>query len=212
MHSEVIKQWNDWWDKQIDVDMPLFDNQNLEPVILESKGKYGGRFKHGTQIEEHIKSIIRKVKDGSTQHDGVIYMMYKIRNGLRVPLYIGKSEFKGIKRKYSYNATNLSTAGPFMRWGAPQTPHYHFGALFAARIGHEEAPPKYQNWHKAIFNERGLLREQIYLVMIPMKTIVVPYTPYAVNVTNAENSLISLASHLFPNDILNREGKARLSA
>ena len=128
-------QWDSFWNSLIVEDMLLFDKNGNKPTIIKTNTKHKSRFKHSEKIENHIKSIIQEVKDQTTKHKGVIYMMYHFDNNRRVPLYIGKSEFKGKTRKYSANATNLNPAGPFLRWGS--RPDYHLGELYEAYRGNK---------------------------------------------------------------------------
>ena len=142
-------QWDSFWSSLIKEDMLLFDKNGNKPTILKTNGKTKSRFKHGEKIESHIKSIIQEVKDGITKDKGVVYMMYYIDNGRRIPLYIGKSEFKGRKRKWSANATSLNPAGPFLRWGS--RPDYHLGDLYEAYRGNQISL-KYKDWNNSIFD------------------------------------------------------------
>lgn len=200
------KQWDSFWNSIIKEDMELFDKTGNKPTILSINTKNKNRFKHSDQVESHIKSIIQKVKDGTTKDKGVVYMMYYFDNNRRTPLYIGKSEFKGRSRKYSANATNLNPAGPFLRWGA--RPDYHMGDLYEAYRGNSSAL-KYKDWKESIFDQNGEFRKEIYLTMIPFNTLKTPFFPFPTSVTQTESTLITWAGHLFPNDLLNRDGKSR---
>jgi len=199
-------QWDSFWNSIIVEDMLLFDKNGNKPTIIKTKTKCKSRFKHSEKIENHIKSIIQEVKDQTTKHKGVIYMMYYLNNNRRVPLYIGKSEFKGRTRKYSANATSLNPAGPFLRWGA--RPDYHLGDLYEAYRGNKTTL-KYKDWSKAIFDSNGNFIKEIYLTMIPLSTMKIPTCSFPTSVTQTESTLITWAGHLFPKDLLNRDGKER---
>jgi hypothetical protein len=199
-------QWDSFWNLLIKEDMLLFDKNGNKPTILTTNSKYKSRFKHGNKIENHIKSIIQEVKDGTTKDKGVVYMMYYLDNGRRVPLYIGKSEFKGRKRKYSANATNLNPAGPFLRWGS--RPDYHLGDLYEAYRGNKSTL-KYEDWNNSIFDSNGEFKKETYLTMTSLDKMKVPIMAFPTSVTQTESTLITWAGHLFPNDLLNRDGKER---
>ena len=204
--NKNYKQWDSFWNSLIKEDMLLFDTNGSKPTIVKTNNKQKSRFKHGNKIESHIKSIIQEVKDGTTKDEGVVYMMYHIVNGRRVPLYIGKSEFKGRKRKYSANATNLNPVGPFLRWGA--RPDYHLGDLYEAYQGNKSTL-KYKDWNDSIFDSNGEFKKEVYLAMISFDTLKTPWFSWPTSVAQTESTLITWAGHLFPNDLLNRDGKSR---
>lgn len=204
--NEEYKLWDSFWNSLISEDMLLFDKNGNKPTVILTNTKIKSRFKHGDKIETHIKSIIQQVKDGTTKDKGVVYMMYHIDNKRRVPLYIGKSEFKGRKRKYSANATNLNPVGPFLRWGA--RPDYHLGDLYEAYQGNKSTL-KYKDWNDSIFDSNGEFKKEVYLTMISFDTLKTPWFSWPTTVTQTESTLITWAGHLFPNDLLNRDGKSR---
>jgi len=95
------------------------------------------------QMDELIVSEVQKVihdyADGQDGYEGLIYLMYKVRGQLVIPLYVGKSE------KFGKGGGNLSAKikniernqHKFCRWGYGYA--YHLGDLSAVVCtGHPE--------------------------------------------------------------------------
>jgi len=205
--TENIKQWTYFWDSIIEKDTLLFEKTGNKPSIMKTSNKQTQRFVHGAEVLKNIQSIIKQVKAGTTQDKGVVYMMYYINDdNVRVPLYIGKSEFRGSKNRLSANAKSTSPTGPLLRWGARRD--YHMGDLFEAYKG-RKSTSKYKAWNKALFRNNGEFKRDVYLTMVSFDTLKVPTSPFPTSVAETESTLIIWAGQIFPNDLLNLDGKSR---
>ena len=213
MKNNIKQQWIDFCNEHITEHMPLFKADGLKPVVNETVRKVGHEFVHGKKLIKHVKKIVDNAKNKKTNHKGVVYVAYTLENNLVVPFYIGKSEFKGRKRDLSSNV-NSNPNGQFLRWGARHD--YHLGDLMYAYKNDKRAVNKYKAWADYLFEESnngefkyGNLKKTAYLAMIPLDTIKVPNIPWPVGVSEAEQTIIGLCGHLFPNDLQNFDGRSR---
>ena len=213
MKNNIIQQWTDWCDEHIEEHMPLFKTDGLKPIINETKRKIGHEFVHGEKLFKHVQKIVDSVKNKKTNHKGIVYIAYTLENDLVVPFYIGKSEFKGRTNDINVNISS-NPNGPFCRWGARQD--YHFGDLMYAYRNDDKAVNKYKTWADYLFEESsngefkyGKLKKIAYLAMISLDTIAVPFKPWPAGVAEAETALIDLCAQLFPDDLLNFDGRSR---
>ena len=213
MKNNIIQQWIGWCDEHIKEHMPLFKTDGLKPVVNETKRKIGHEFVHGEKLIKHIQKVIYNAKNKKTNHKGVVYIAYTLKNDLVVPFYIGMSQFKGRTNDISVNL-NSNPNDKFLRWGRRSS--YHFGDLIYAYRGDDKAVNKYKTWADYLFEESdggefkyGNLKKTAYLAMIPLDTIKVPFKPWPVGVSEAEQTIIGLCAHLFPDDLLNFDGRSR---
>ena len=207
MKNNLINKWENFWSSIIEKDTLLFEKTGNKPTIIKTNNKRKERFVHGDEVLKNIQSIIKQVKAGTTQDKGVVYMMYYINDdNVRVPLYIGKSEFRGSKNILSANAKSTSPTGPLLRWGARLS--YHMGDLFEAYKG-RKSTLKYKDWNKTLFLENGEFKRDVYLTMFSLDKLKLPIIEFSTSVTQTESVLIAWAGEIFPNDLLNRDGKSR---
>ena len=213
MKNNELQEWDNFCSEHITEHMPLFKTDGLKPIINETKRKIGHEFVHGEKLFNHIQKILYNAKNKITNHKGVVYFPYTLEGDSVVPFYFGISEFKGTKRDISANL-NSNPNGPFCRWGMRSS--YHFGDLMHAYKDDDKAVNKYKTWAKYIFEESphgpfkyGNLKKTVYLAMIPIDTITVPFLPWPVGVAEAEKFLIYLCAHLFPDNLLNFDGRSR---
>jgi hypothetical protein len=165
-----------------------------------------------------VEKVLNDFHANQDEYEGLIYMMYKLKNNLIVPLYIGKSEKYGKQGdNLSENISNIRlNKSKFCRWGNNYA--YHIGDLSAVICpGHPEDKKrnKYKKWARAIFENYPsyypTLKGNIYFWIGAWKKgsqgIFSEFgdTPLAA----LEYQLISVAATLFPNDLLNEEGVNR---
>ncbi|MFD2171012.1 hypothetical protein [Tumebacillus lipolyticus] len=164
-----------------------------------------------------VNRVIADFESEAGRYDGVIYMMYRERQGNVVPLYIGKSEKLGKNGgNLSANIKNIEKNPNFCRWGYNYA--YHLGDLSAVICpGHDDTrhTRKYEKWAKALFemipSDQPTLKEPIFFWMkawSPEWTGVwKEFGP--TSLTFLEYLLIGLASDLYPEQLLNDEGVNR---
>jgi hypothetical protein len=171
--------------------------------------------------ERVITQADRLVADwasGAHHLDGLIYMMFYREAGGIVPLYIGKTGTLGKKgEELSVNIKNLRTdKSKFARWGDGYA--YHIGDLSAVVLpGHEEKKKakKYEDWARALFvahpTEEPRERQPTYFwakawdhreagIWQELGATQLPFLEYL---------MIGIASLVFPERLLNREGRSR---
>jgi len=169
-------------------------------------------------ITKETDRLVEDWKTGKQEFDGLIYMMYWKRAGKVVLLYIGKTETVGKgQNNLSANIANLAgDKGKFARWGDNYA--YHIGDLSAAVLpGHPEAKSteKYRAWAETLFETIGTdtpkLKEPLYFWTKAWRRSAVgiweDFGP--TRLTFLEYLLIGVASAVFPETLLNREGQSR---
>lgn len=152
-------------------------------------------------------------------HDGILYLMFRRENGSVIPLYFGKAEIFGKgDANLSANISDLATGdGKFGRWGYNYA--YHIGDLSAVTLpGHPEGKRtrKYDDWRKALFSDQetplttnGDIRFWACLWGPDRQSIWREFG--TTRLAFEEYLLIGVASDLFPNHLLNREGRNRVA-
>ena len=135
-----------------------------------------------------------------------------------IPLYFGKAEIYGKgNANLSANVSDLATGdGKSGRWGYNDA--YHMGDLSAVTLpGHpaNKQTRKYASWHRALFVENSdkiLLNGDVRFwasLWGPEKQSI--WREYgSTRLAFEEYLLIGIASDLFPNELLNREGRNKL--
>ena len=219
--KEVL--WNDFLttNNVLEESVPLFDTEvgfvktmgygrNQRPVFVRSPKMESLMRKLGQQL-------VKEHSDESVSHNGILYMMFRKTNDGIAPLYIGKAEIYGKGDKnLSANIYDLVGGnGKFGRWGYNYA--YHFGDLSAVALdGHPENKKtrKYMDWRDSLFKEidgRWRLQGDIRFWACnwgpECKSIWRDYGK--TRLAFEEYLLIGVASDLFPNDLLNREGRNR---
>ena len=153
----------------------------------------------------------------SANYDGLIYLMFSFEKGEVVPLYIGKTETLGKNENLSENIRNLkANKGKFARWGDGY--QYHIGDLSAVVLkGHsaDKKSTKYTSWADALFldypTDNPKLRRPIRFWCKAWQSCDVGVWEDfgSTSLTFLEYQMIGVASSLYPDDLLNREGKNR---
>lgn len=148
MNSQ-LNLWNNFCDEYIKNKpaIPLFsterDEINQKIVDTKEYGRINKRIilKRSKQMEalviEEVTKVVNDFNQETNDYEGLIYMMYWLKDKQVIPLYIGKSEKYGINGKLSSNIDNIKRTekSKFCRWGDGN--YYHIGELSAVLF-----PPK----------------------------------------------------------------------
>src|SRR5207247_9596103 len=136
--------------------VPLFDASAEGTVSTVSIGLARPRQVLGRSAEmealvlRETDKLVEDWKSGRGEYDGLIYLMYTVREHSEViPLYIGKAETIGKGGgNLSANISKLhSDKSKFARWGDNYA--YHIGDLSAVAVvghPHDTSTSKYTNW------------------------------------------------------------------
>lgn len=204
--------------------VPLF--QHSKDRIVETK-TIGVKSKRSIlcrsmQMEQMIRSETEKLvddwKNEKEEFDGLIYIMLLRESNKILPIYIGKAETIGKgNRNLSANIMNLHRdLSKFARWGDNYA--YHIGELSAVVLpGHDpnKTNKKYLDWAEAIFvkfpTSTPQLKQNVYFWTTAWKkTTVGMWEDFGpTRLTFLEYLMIGVASSVFPELLLNREGQNR---
>lgn len=201
--------------------IPLFKTNN-NIVSIKEYGKDNRLILERSEemdnfIIDEVEKVINDFENETNIYEGLIYMMYKQKDDLVVPLYIGKSEKFGKSNNLSANIKGIEKGkkdrGKFSRWGDNYA--YHIGDLSAVVCPNhpqDKMTRKYQKWASSLFESyptmQPVLKEDVYFWICAWKTgnmgvfADFGYTP----LTALEYQLISVAGTLFPDELLNQEG------
>lgn len=217
--------WNDFCHRQqiIDKSTHLFDTDDESFVRVRQVGKTSSRniLSRSESMEAQVISqtniLMEDIAHGNDQFDGLIYMMFIRQFNTVIPLYIGKTESKGRSNPVSANIKDVDRVkDKFARWG--DNYQYHIGDLSAAALpGHNAryATLKYQYWAERLFvsspTDRPQLKQDIWFWCKAWNKNDAGIWPEfgATRLTFLEYLLIGVASSLFPEHLLNREGHNR---
>ena len=163
------------------------------------------------------KNLVAEHASGAVKNNGILYLMLRQGEDGIIPLYIGKAEVFGKREQnLSANISDLvSGNGKFGRWGYNYA--YHIGDLSAVTLpGHPESKrsPKYVDWKDELFDINGdhiRLRGNVRFwaaIWGPGRSSI--WKDYGeTRLAFEEYLLIGVASDLFPEHLLNREGRNR---
>ena len=177
--------------------------------------------KRSDEMEEMVKHEERKIwndfVEDKNEYDGMIYFMFKERDGYRIPLYVGKSEKLGVKGGYSANLKGIhrgGNKGKFARWGYGH--QYHIGDLSHVIYEHDcylkNPSKKYIRWRNFIFerdlfDDKPKLKEPIYFWSKAWnRDDIGLFGLTHCSCTFLEYQLIGLSKLLFGDDLLNVDG------
>lgn len=197
--------------KDLSVETKIIGVKSQRPILCRSP-----------QMEQMVRSetdkLVKDWKNEKYEFDGLIYMMFLRDLDKVLPLYIGKAETIGKgDRNLSANIKNLSRdLSKFSRWGDNYA--YHIGDLSAVVLpGHDikKVNKKYIDWAKAIFVEfpsvsPKLKKEVCFWTTAWEKNNVGIWKDFGpTRLTFLEYLMIGVASSVFPQLLLNREGQNR---
>lgn len=144
--------------------------------------------------------------------------MYTLDGDTLIPRYIGKAaKYGNDGESLSNNLKNVRTnRTKFARWGNGYA--YHIGDLSNAVLNHHDieayhtdrsAPGKYQQWAEELFiNGSRKLREPVYFWARPWRIDDTgPFYDFETKLEALEYYLIALAGSLYPEILLNTEGR-----
>ena len=204
--------------KIIETSVPLF--RHSDNLIVETKtiGVKSIRpiLRRSIEMEQMICSqaniLIDDWRNEKDEFDGVIYMMFLKESGCVSPLYIGKGQ-----RNLSANIKNIDRdSSKFARWGDNYA--YHIGDLSAVVLpGHNpnKINRKYSDWADFLFKEYPTktpeLKHKVYFwTMAWSRTNIGIWEDFGpTKLTFLECLMIGVASSVFPDVLLNREGRNR---
>lgn len=202
---------------------PLFELDHESVVRIRQIGKTASRsiLSRSLSMEEKVITetniLIDDISNAREQFDGLIYMMFTRQNDDVMPLYIGKAESKGRSNPVSANIKDIARVkDKFARWG--DNYQYHIGDLSASVLpGHDAkyVTLKYQHWAERLFvsypSERPQLKQDVWFWCKAWNKNDVGIWPEfgPTRLTFLEYLLIGVASSLFPDVLLNREGHSR---
>jgi hypothetical protein len=223
--NENLKQklWQSFIDNHSIVasSVPLFATNDFGVEVFQYGSNRRPMLKRSADMDELMRRLGREAvsqfKSQSPNCDGILYMMFRTEGTSVIPLYIGKAELYGkLERNLSENISDLVTGvAKFGRWGYNYA--YHIGDLSAATLsGHPEDKriPKYSKWSSMLFE----VAEQTVKPKFDIRFWATLWTRDCQSVwrdfgptklTFEEYLLIGIASDLFPNDLLNKEGRNR---
>jgi hypothetical protein len=208
--------------------VPLFRCSEDRIVQTKTIGVTSQRtiLRRSDQMESMIRTetdtLVHDWTNERDEFDGLIYMMFLKESEEVVPLYIGKTETIGKgDRNLSVNIKNLhSDLSKFARWGDNYA--YHIGDLSAVVLSdHNEKKihKKYINWAHTLFVDFSIsnqhsqpkLKQEIYFwTKAWKKTTVGIWEDFgATRLTFLEYLMIGVASSVFPDTLLNKEGQNR---
>ena len=223
MREHKAKLWNNFAKAhQIESQaVPLFELEAGSVATMP----YGrdGRIvlKRSEQMESLLRSLgntlIQEHSDGDVKHDGILYMMLSETSEGISPLYIGKAETFGRgDQNLSANISDLAKGnGKFGRWGYNYS--YHIGDLSAVTCpGHSaaKATTKYESWRDALFtvsdDQICPKTEILFWATLWGPECQSIWKDYgATKLAFEEYLVIGVASDVFPDQLLNREGRTR---
>ena len=139
--------------------------------------------------------------------EGLIYVMGWHDLPRFVPLFVGKTERRGIRRQVSENIRSIrANTSAFARWG--DNIAYHVGDLSHALFrfkAYREPRRSYQRWAATLFESPGSTR-----LVQPVSLYVVPWCTYSkgpsgnvCSVQQVTQELIDLAYTQFPGTLMN---------
>jgi hypothetical protein len=216
--------WRSWTQNYISTEppTPLFHTDEKLRVTTKKHGEDGRPvLERRSDMEAELVSAGRRVVEdwqaGDDRYDGVIYIMYTIDNSEIIPRYIGKSAKYGRDGKsLNSNLKNIRTNRSKMaRWGDAYD--YHIGELSRAVLGHhkmeqvnsnDEPRQKYADWAEALFvdNSRQLSHPVYFWAKAWHSDDTGPFHDFDTKLGGLEYHLITLASELYPDQLLNSEG------
>lgn len=216
--------WQDFLtaNRVVDESVSLFATDSQRVVTIPYGRDRRLVLKRSDEMEQLLRrfgrELVAEYHRGQINHDGILYLMFQLEDRVVKPLYFGKAEIYGKgQASLSVNISDLVNGdGKFGRWGYNYA--YHVGDLSAVTLpGH---PPtastrKYNSWRRSLFNEtpdgphlKGDIRFWACLWEPERQSI---WTEYgSTRLAFEEYLLIGIASDLFPDRLLNREGRNKL--
>ena len=204
-----MNQLDAWLTRHIhDCTAPLFAETNLR-VETVSIGALTKLRRHPPFDALMIETVEQGLAAASWQ--GIAYVMHWRRSDGTVPLYVGKTERRGVKHEVSGNIRNIrANTHKFGRWGYGIA--YHIGDLSHAMLGgqsYKTPDAKYRRWAQTLFTSCAppQLRERVYVALISWHTGMRGPSGLEASVAAVEKEVIALASASHPDLLLNVDGR-----
>ncbi len=222
-HAPKTALWQDFAEahKIAELSVPLFDIRNGHVTSIPFGRDNRMVLKRSIQMEALMRDLgnqlIKEHRVSKVTHDGILYMMISRCAGNIEPLYIGKAETFGKgDRNLSANISDLKMGhGKFGRWGYNYA--YHLGDLSAVTCaGHskDKSTSKYKAWRDKLFTiEDGQVAPKMEILFWATlwdsncQSIWKQYG--STKLAFEEYLVIGVASDVFPQSLLNREGRTR---
>lgn len=206
--------FQEWLAAQQKHTVPLFDT---EDDGLTVRTHLRGKHKDRLTLRRHPAfdaAMIEMVEAGLEDPDwhGFLYVMHTGAGRTSVPRYVGKAEKRGVKHDVSANLARIRhNPDRFGRWGYNSA--YHLGDLSHAVLGEAfkagRATGKYGRWRDALFTQSSppVLRAPVWVHLIPWDTAGRGPSGLMGSVASVEYEVIALAGALYPDDLLNVQGR-----
>ena len=190
--------------------IPLFEtdnNLNVETII------YGRKKRIILKLSDEINNVFKEtsihVRNNKEKFDGILYIMYCIRNEKIIPKYNGKTNVIGKTGKISVLFQGKS---PKPRWFGDNSHNFMLSEVVCKGYHTQDKRNQYLNWGEVLFEEINSsspkLKEQVYFKIIPWektpKSLWDEYGGFTLGLQ--EYFLIDLIQKLFPRELLNIEG------
>ena len=191
--------------------IPLFEtdnNLNVETIIYGRKNKKI-ILKLSDEINNVFKETSTHVRNKHHNYDGILYIMYCIRNEKIIPKYIGKTNVIGKTGKISVLFQGKS---PKPRWFGDNSHTFKLSEVVCEGYYTQDKRNQYLKWGEVLFKEINSsspkLKEQVYFKILPWekspKSLWYEYGGFTLGLQ--EYFLIDLIQKLFPGELLNIEG------
>ncbi len=181
-------------------------------------------------INEHNNNLFHE-ESTPLFADGLIYMVYVLKKDLTgntsnnltsikssiIPLYIGKTEAVGTKGKFSGNLKGVSKGKNsqfFARWGSDSARHMGGLSFRFFNVPNKYPSTDYEHWIKLMFDSEKR-RIGVPSLKYPVYFKMMPWFPYNIEFAGQigifspeiETYLIALGRLLFPNILVNKQGR-----
>lgn len=208
--------WNDYISRKniIKDPIPLFEIDDQLFVETKRIGR-DDRYilKRSQAIDEKLRKAAHLVRVNPNKYEGILYMMYQIKNEQVIPRYIGKTETVGKTGRIS---SLLKGKSPKPRWD--DYDQYHIGELSKAVCkGYEgvKIGKQYKLWADELFAKTKVLKPKLvsnlYLDLNPWRYDEVGlWKDYgATSLGLHESMLIDISRKIFSEKLLNIDGVTR---
>jgi hypothetical protein len=218
--NESYLQWNAFCDRYriSENAVSLFLTDDLDRVVSNQSDNHG---RVVLQVSPAMRELLIRTVEQVLAGDwhGLLYMMlWKDAPASVTPLYIGRANKFGSKGQISANLRHIRTnVGFFARWGTSRD--YHIGELSAACCQGDLSKPikrHYRLWAARLFNDdlpsaNPTMSRPAYFWAMPWGTSCqsVRLDLNSNPLVSEERSLISVASALFPDVLLNIQGSGK---
>ena len=189
--------------------VPLFHMEDDITVATQITANHRRLLLRHPLMEEAIITVVEQGLNDS-EWEGLLFIMGKGELPAFTPIYIGKTERRGVKHPISENIKNLrKSKHKFARWGDGLD--YHMGDLSHAMFEFEAyrlPTKKYKRWAQELFRsyDPPILKETINFYVVPWYKNSKGPSGLVCSLPAAEKEVIALASVAFAETLLNVDG------